>query len=92
MVAELLELPLTMDQELNRVKMRARRIELGLSQAAASEAASFTGGAAQWSDIENGRKVNVTMTTLVRIATALQLDARDLITDPPAAKPKRGRA
>ncbi len=80
---DLLEVP-TMPQELDRAKMRALRKALKLSQTAAAEAAGFTGGASQWSDIENGRRGNVTMDTLARIAAALRCDARDLITDPTA--------
>ena len=41
-----------------------------------------TPGTAQWSDIESGRKENVTLDTLDKIATALQCDARELITEP----------
>ncbi len=79
-----------MPQELDRQKMRDRRRELGLTQTAAAELAGMPGGASAWSDVEAGRRGNVTLETLARIATALQCDARDLITDPPA--PKRGRA
>ena len=81
-----------MPQELDRQKMRARRRELNITQAQAAELAGIPGGASAWSDIEAGRRGNVTLETLARIASALECDARDLITDPPAAKPKRGRA
>jgi transcriptional regulator with XRE-family HTH domain len=76
-----------MGQELDREKMKARRKALGFNQGEAADAAGFAGGVSQWSDIETGRKANVTLDTLARIATALQCDARDLITPP--AKPKR---
>jgi DNA-binding Xre family transcriptional regulator len=59
-----------------------------LNQTEAAGAAGFGGGAAQWSDIETGRKKNVTLDTLDKIAVALQCDARDLIT-PPDRKVKR---
>jgi transcriptional regulator with XRE-family HTH domain len=85
---ELLESP-PMTQELDREKMRARRKALELNQTEAAERAGFSGGAPQWSDIENGRKPNVTLDTLAKIAAALECDARDLITAPPEKPAKR---
>jgi DNA-binding Xre family transcriptional regulator len=41
-------------------------------------------------DIENGRKGNVSLDTLAKLAAALQCDARDLIT-PPQQKAERRR-
>lgn len=79
MIAEAVDLAPAMGQELNRDEMRARRDARGLSQAAAAEAAGFK-GAAQWADIENGRKPNVTLATLDKIATALDCDVCELIT------------
>lgn len=86
-----LETP-TMAQELNRPYMRARRKELGLSQSEAAEAAGFSGGASYWSDIESdtGRRGNVTIDTLARIAAALECDARDLLTEQKPARTRRG--
>ena len=86
---ELLESPL-MTQELDRERMRARRKELELNQADAAGRAGFSGGAPQWSDIESGRKPNVTMDTLAKIAAALECDARDLIT-PAEKKSRKGK-
>lgn len=78
---ELLESP-CMGQELDREKMRDRRKALGLNQTEAAEKAGMPGKASAWSDIENGkgRRANVTLETLARIAAALECDARDLIT------------
>lgn len=78
-----------MAQELDRDKMRERRKELGLNQTQASEAAGFVGGASWWSDIEAGRRPNVTIATLHGIAKALRCDARDLITPPDKGQVKR---
>jgi len=47
-------------------------------------------GAQFWSDVEGGRRFNLTLQTIVKIATALECDARDLITAPDA-KAKRTR-
>lgn len=89
MCTSLLESP-PMPQELDRDKMRERRKALGLNQTEAAERAGFAGGATWWSDVENGRKSNVTLDTLAKIAAALECDARDLIT-PAAAEKKRRR-
>lgn len=83
---ELLESP-PMPQELDREKIRARRRELGLNQTDAAERAGVP-GAQFWSDIENGRRANLTLETLLKIATALECDARDLITAPPTKRAK----
>lgn len=83
---ELLESP-CMGQELDREKVRARRKELGLNQTQAATRAGFATGATWWSDVESGRKSNVTLDTLAKIAAALECDARDLIT--PAEKKSR---
>ena len=84
---EALESP-DMGQELDREKMKSLRIAADLSQGAAAAAAEITGGAGQWSDIENGRKANVTLETLSKIAAALKCDARDLIKPPNKRKGK----
>ena len=78
-----------MGQELNRNKMRELRTRLGLTQTEAAAAAGFPGGASQWSDVENGRRANVTLDTLDRIAAALRCDARDLITPKGKGKGKK---
>ena len=73
-------------QELDREKMRSLRKALGLNQTQAATRAGWRGRAAWWSDIEKGRKKNVTIETLAKIAKALQCNARDLITDLPGRK------
>jgi transcriptional regulator with XRE-family HTH domain len=78
-----------MGQELDVDKIRERRKSFGLSQTEAAEKAGIPGGAAAWHDIESGRRVNVKIETLVKIATALKCDARDLITAPAKSKRKR---
>ena len=83
---ELLESP-CMGQELDREKMRERRKALGLNQTDASLAAGLLGGASAWSDIENGRRANVTLETLAKIATALECTSQELLT--PADKRSR---
>lgn len=81
---------LGMGQELDLTRMKERRKELGLNQTEAATAAGIGGGAAGWSDIETGRKKNVTLDTLDKIAAALQCDARDLITPPDRKIRRRG--
>ena len=85
MVAERVDLAIDMGQELDRNEVRSRREALGLTQAAAAAAAGFK-WPAQWADVETGRKNNLTIVTLDKIATALDCDVRDLITP---RKPKR---
>lgn len=79
---ELLESP-CMGQDLDREKIRARRKELGLNQTEAAARADIP-SAQFWSDIESGRRANITLETILKIAAALECDARDLIT--PAEK------
>jgi transcriptional regulator with XRE-family HTH domain len=59
-------------------EIRRRRVALKLSQADAAELAGFT-GAQVWSDIENGRRKNITLETLEKIAGALGVKAKDLL-------------
>jgi transcriptional regulator with XRE-family HTH domain len=80
----------SMGQKLNLLKMRELRLKADLSQGDAAKLAGMTGGASQWSDVENGRKENVTLDTLSKIASALGCDARDLILPPDTKKKKRG--
>lgn len=71
---------------LDREKIEARRQALGLSQA---EAATKAGLASRqvWNNIVSGRKANVTMETLSKIANALDCHPRELIlADQPQAK------
>lgn len=67
---------------LDTKKMEARRKALGLSQ---EEAASRAGLATrqQWNNIVSGRRSNVTMETLDKIAEALNCNSRELIKTPP---------
>ena len=78
---------LDMGQELDREKMKSLRETAGMNQVDAAGAAGIPGGASAWSDIENGRRANVTLDTLSKIAKALGCDARDLI-KPPAKRKK----
>jgi transcriptional regulator with XRE-family HTH domain len=71
---------LGMGQELDRERMRQLRVGAKLSQGEAAAAADISGGASYWSDIENGRRSNVTVEMLGKIAKALGCDARELIT------------
>jgi transcriptional regulator with XRE-family HTH domain len=65
--------------------VRRRRERLGLTQAQAADLAGMT--VARWQFIEYGR-VNATLSTLARIASALQTDADALLaTDPPPEEP-----
>ena len=59
-------------------KMRDLRESLGLTQAQAAKLAGL-GNSARWNDIESGRRTNVTVASLERIAGALGVKARDLL-------------
>lgn len=63
---------------LDIAKMEERRRALGLSQEEAAVRAGLAGRQA-WNNIVSGRKANVTLDTLNRIAHALEFDPRDLI-------------
>jgi transcriptional regulator with XRE-family HTH domain len=63
---------------LNVQTMENRRRKLGLSQERAAARAGLAGRQA-WNNIASGRKANVKMDTLNKIATALECDPRDLI-------------
>lgn len=76
MGALLLESPAM--QVVDGERMRTRREELGISQTVAAKRAGMT--APRWSDIESGGRTNVKLETLSRIADALDMDARDLLT------------
>lgn len=69
---------------LDTKKIEARRKSLGLSQ---EEAASRAGlkSKQQWHAIESGRKPNVTMGTLDKIAEALMCESRELVKPPVSA-------
>ena len=70
---------------LDTQKMEDRRKLLGLSQ---EEAATRAGLATRqaWNNIASGRKSNVTLETLKKIAGALECDPRDLIKRPIAGE------
>lgn len=60
-------------------KVRKLREELGLTQDEAAANARLKGGRQAWNDIESGRRVNLTIDTLERIARALAVKAGDLL-------------
>jgi transcriptional regulator with XRE-family HTH domain len=57
-------------------RIRAERLAAGLSQEEASARASI--GYKRWQDIE-GARVNLTIRTLVRIATALEVEFWEIV-------------
>jgi transcriptional regulator with XRE-family HTH domain len=59
-------------------KIRELRERLGLTQEAAARRAGLR-GAAVWNDIEKGRRANLTVATLERVAQALGTHARELL-------------
>ncbi|HEX8555934.1 MAG TPA: helix-turn-helix transcriptional regulator [Sphingomonas sp.] len=63
---------------LDREKIEVRRQALGLSQEEAANKAGLAGRQV-WNNIVSGRKANVTMETLNKIANALDCHPRDLI-------------
>ncbi|HEV2293568.1 MAG TPA: helix-turn-helix transcriptional regulator [Tepidisphaeraceae bacterium] len=70
---------------LDTQKMEARRKSLRLSQEEAAARAGLAGRQA-WNNIASGRKSNVTLDTLNKIAGALDCDPRDLIKTNPVAR------
>lgn len=62
--------------DLKKIKDGRERLDLTMEQAA--ERAGFT-TRQQWYLIESGRRSDVTMTTLEKIAKALEVDPRDLL-------------
>ena len=63
---------------MDSAKIRSLRLELNLTQAAAAERAGLA-SAQKWNDIENGRRTNLTIETLERVAAALGVKAKDLL-------------
>jgi transcriptional regulator with XRE-family HTH domain len=59
-------------------KMKSLRATLKLSQAQAAERAGFGGGRQQWSNIESGR-IDISLSTLDKIAKALKCKPADLL-------------
>lgn len=69
---------------LNADEVRRRRLELGLTQEEAAfraglSAKSGPAGRSKWNDIEAGRRENLTLETLERIARALKCKPSDLL-------------
>lgn len=60
-------------------KIRRIREKLGITQEQAAAAAGLKGGRQAWNDIESGRRVNLTIETLERIAGALGTRAAELL-------------
>lgn len=65
---------------LNIERIRALREKAGLSQADAAKLAGFN-SRASWNHVESGRRANVTLEMLARIAKALKCKPRDLLTE-----------
>ena len=59
-------------------KIKSRREKLGMSQEEAAQKAGV-GSRQRWNDIESGRKANVSIETLDKVAEALGMKARDLL-------------
>lgn len=58
-------------------KIRTAREKLGLSQASAADEAGVT--RQRWNDIEGGRKPNIQLETLEKVAKALKVKPKDLL-------------
>jgi transcriptional regulator with XRE-family HTH domain len=63
---------------LDAAKIRQLREALGLSQVQAAKLAGLPSSQV-WSDIERGRRKNLTIESLERVAKALGVSARDLL-------------
>jgi transcriptional regulator with XRE-family HTH domain len=63
---------------LDTKKVRDLRLAAGLTLAKAAKLAGLP-GPQTWSDMEQGRRSNLTLRTLDRIAKALGVSARDLL-------------
>lgn len=64
---------------INTAKIESLRKALGLTQEIAAKKSKLP-GRAYWNDIVNGRKANVTVDVLERIAATLGVSAKDLLT------------
>jgi transcriptional regulator with XRE-family HTH domain len=69
-------------------KIKKLREALGLSQEEAATAAGLKAGRTQWNDIESGRRSNVKLDTLGKLATALGVDPAELLKTPKRRGPK----
>ncbi len=68
----------TLDAMLNTGKVKLLREKLGLTMEAAATRAGFS-GRQQWWLIESGKRSDVTMTTLGKLARALECKPKDLL-------------
>jgi transcriptional regulator with XRE-family HTH domain len=59
-------------------KVRSHRVAAKLTQREAADAAGVS--SQMWSDVENGRRDNLTITTLESVAEALKVSPCDLLT------------
>jgi DNA-binding Xre family transcriptional regulator len=67
-------------QRFDHKKMTALREAAGLTQLQACKRAGMT--PSRWNDVESGKRVNLTLDTLARIAKALECESQDLLTTP----------
>lgn len=74
---------------LDNGEMKRRREKLGLTMDAAAQLAGFN-GRQQWYYIESGSRSDIQLSTLQRIASALQCDPCDLLAKEARAKAKKG--
>lgn len=63
---------------LDTAKVKSLREKMGITQQEAAEGAGMT-SKQQWNDIESGRRPNVSLDTLNKIAKALGVKAKDLL-------------
>lgn len=70
-------------------KVKRLRIEKGLTQEQAARAAGMI-NRQQWNRLEAGRAGSVKLDSLARIAAALDVDPRELLT-PPAPRRQKGK-
>lgn len=76
-----IELPAGADKHripIDANKIKSLRTSLGLSQVQAAKLARLSSSQI-WSDVEKGRRSNLTIETLDRIAAALGVKAKDLL-------------
>lgn len=74
-----------MPTELDADKLKAERERLDLTQEEAAKAAGV-GSRQRWNDLESGRRKNVSLDTLGRIADAFGIDPCKLLKRLPKAK------
>jgi transcriptional regulator with XRE-family HTH domain len=67
-----------MAEHLDLPKLKERREKLGLTMQQAADAAGLE-SRQHWYMIESGRKANVTLETLAKLAEALRCKSRDLL-------------